>query len=151
MFISSISFFSLIIVNDVIKLWRTFDFFNLADVSSFGEHLFFIVISVFLLTAFCVYAYLITKYIDFESYVKALMYGCNVYHKFDKISYLLTRSWFYQEAEDSEDDETVYFSSSIYSEQTNELLEEDFGDNEEYGKTYGDLYIDRRTSTQTNS
>ena len=93
--------------------------------STVGEDICFWIMNISEVITLSIYAYLSTKYIDFEHYLRALMYGCNVVHKFDKMSYFITRSWYYKEVEESDDDETVVLTAYYSSDQASQLLEED--------------------------
>ena len=54
-----------------------------------------------------IYFSLSTKHIDFILYVRAWMIGYNIYDKFDDMSYLISRSYFYKEKlEEESDDES---------------------------------------------
>ena len=47
------------------------------------------------------YCYLGTKHIDFALYVRAWMFGYQVYHKFENMSYLITSSCIYKNDDDN--------------------------------------------------
>ena len=66
--------------------------------------------------AFCFFS---TKYIDFALYVKVWMIGYQVHNKFENMSYLITRSCFYQDdTQDSDSSATNYGDVSEYDSQS---------------------------------
>ena len=50
----------------------------------------------------CANSYYITKHIDFALYVRSWMIGFRVQSNFEKMSSLITHSWFYNDNEESE-------------------------------------------------
>ena len=84
-------------------------------------------INLILIISLWIYAYYRTKYIQFELYVRALMFGCGVHSKFDKMSLLITRSYFYKEVDDTTTgDETVKITPISSVSQTMWIPEESF-------------------------
>ena len=91
---------------DILNKADAFVGWRLGDQLSISLRIFLLILYIFLVVSAFLYINLITKHIDFVLYIRAWMIGYQVENKFEKISYLITRSCIYKEHEESYDDET---------------------------------------------
>ena len=90
----------------------------------------------------CAYIHFSTKHIDFEFYVRIMMYGYGVYHRFDDMSKLITKSSWIKKPNESttQDDDS---SSSTFLEYTPESINQQMREYVESNTHYSDSFKTR--------